>query len=52
MLDELPDQFIDYMVLKEAEPDRVYHPPADQVEVVRLLQKHTKNMKEMAEFTK
>jgi hypothetical protein len=37
VLDELPDQFIDYMIMKDTAPDQIYNPPADQVEVVRLL---------------
>lgn len=52
VLDELPDQFIDYMIMKETEPESIYNPPPDQVEVVRLLQKHSKNMSEMEQFTK
>ena len=40
------------MIMKETEPDLVYNPPADQVEVVRLLQKHSKNMSEMEQYTK
>jgi len=37
VLDELPNQFVDYMLMKETEPESVYNPPPEQVEVVRLL---------------
>ena len=26
MLGELPDQFVDYMVMKDNEPQKIYHP--------------------------